>query len=542
MRKKWLWFFILLFLGGGAFHLYQGSHQPIQGGIMGASSRAGHLLREGKFPPVEKTTHTEVVIVGGGISGLSAAWQLNRKGIHSFQILELEKQLGGNAQSGRNEVSAYPWGAHYVPLPGPAEVYVRQLFEELGVIQGYDKKGLPRYNELYLCSDPQERLYLNGTWQDGLLPQTGVTNEDRKQYKAFFTAMDYFRGAVGFDGKRAFCIPIDLSSQDPSFLKYDQISMAELLVQKGWTSPFLKWYVDYACKDDYGTHMEKVSAWAGIHYFASRIGRASNSAENSVLTWPEGNGWLVNRLVEKVGAYGRCNSLVYNVEKRDKEVWVDFYDLTTQKSERMICKAVIFSAPRFVASHVVKALRDHPPAYLPAFTYAPWMVANLTVDELQHSQGVAPAWDNVFFKSESLGYVTATHQNIERYPKTKTVLTYYYPLCEGEPTEERQKAIARSYKDWTDLILGDFKKVHPDIKEKLNELNVWIWGHGMIRPTVGFIWGKERKEVLKSTPPIFFAHSDMSGISIFEEAQYRGVKAADEVLKFLKSKGLKQSK
>jgi hypothetical protein len=53
----------------------------------------------------------------------------------------------------------------------------------------------------------------------------------------------------------------------------------------------------------------------------------------------------------------------------------------------------------------------------------------------------------------------------------------------------------------------------------------------MPRATPGFIWGEARAQMQKSVGRIHFAHSDMSGISIFEEANDHGVRAADEVLK-----------
>jgi hypothetical protein len=40
----------------------------------------------------------------------------------------------------------------------------------------------------------------------------------------------------------------------------------------GLTDPHLRWYLDYCCRDDYGAGIATVSAWAGIHYFASRHG------------------------------------------------------------------------------------------------------------------------------------------------------------------------------------------------------------------------------------------------------------------------------
>jgi hypothetical protein len=38
---------------------------------------------------------------------------------------------------------------------------------------------------------------------------------------------------------------------------------------------------------------------------------------------------------------------------------------------------------------------------------------------------------------------------------------------------------------------------------------------------------------LRQQPPIFTAHSDMSGISLFEEAYTHGVRAAENVLAHL---------
>src|SRR4051812_34461316 len=88
----------------------------IKGKIMGASASVGHLLRDQQFgEPVEMTVK-DVVIIGGGVSGLSAARALQKQGINQFTLLDLEAHVGGNAASGSNAVSAYPWGAHYVPV------------------------------------------------------------------------------------------------------------------------------------------------------------------------------------------------------------------------------------------------------------------------------------------------------------------------------------------------------------------------------------------------------------------------------------------
>ena len=55
-------------------------------------------------------------------------------------------------------------------------------------------------------------------------------------------------------------------------------------------------------------------------------------------------------------------------------------------------------------------------------------------------------------------------------------------------------------------------------------------GHAMVRPTPGFLDSPIRKYLQKGRDRLFFAHSDLSGLPLFEEAQYRGVTAADAAL------------
>lgn len=524
-------------LVGGAMAFLQYSKKPksvIPGRILGANSKIGHKLREGGFPSPSETQHSEVAIVGGGIAGLSAARRLKKAGHEDFQLLELDHEPGGNSISGKNEISAYPWGAHYVPLPSADNLEVIRLFEELGIIVGYDKDHLPIYDEFYLCSDPTERLFLHGAWQEGLIPQVGTSDSDRRQYQEFFSAMENFKSMKGRDGKTAFSIPVDSSSQDPELIKLDAISMDEYMDRHHWNSEPLRWYINYCCRDDYGAESKEVSAWAGIHYFASRRGKASNAPAQTVVTWPEGNGWLAKKLKEAVHSKIRTSALVFNVEKQvDGSVAVDYFDIEKNSVVRIRSKAVVFAAPRFVANHVVKSQRQTR-SHEVKTEYSPWMVANISLDYLPHEEGAPLSWDNVLYRSDSLGYVDATHQDLKMRPR-KTVLTYYMPLSSKSPSESRAEALGKKHDEWCDFILKDLSHAHPDIESHVQNIDVWLWGHGMIRPKPGFIWGEGRKQLLLNEPPVYYAHSDMSGISIFEEAYIRGVHAADEVLKNIRA-------
>jgi len=156
------------------------------------------------------------------------------------------------------------------------------------------------------------------------------------------------------------------------------------------------------------------------------------------------------------------------------------------------------------------------------------MVANLTVDRLPEGA----AWDNVLFDSPSLGYVVATHQNLRIAPGP-SVLTYYLPLTVPNPETARTWMLERSWRDWVSLILADLAQAHPEIESLVTHVDIMLWGHAMIRPVPGFVWGEARRRAAERHGAIRFAHSDMSGISLFEEAQYHGVRAAEEVMREL---------
>jgi len=510
-----------------------GAARTFSGGIVGAASAVGHRLRDGKFPPPSETIEVEAVVLGGGIAGLAAGRQLQRRGMRDFLLLELEDEIGGNARGGKNAVSAYPWGAHYLPLPSEESTEVTALLEELQLITGYNSEGAPLYDEYALCADPMERLFVNGRWQEGLIPRLDVAPRDRTEIDAFLAQMEIFRKARGADGRRAFAIPVDRSSRDPEFLRLDQMTIAAYLDAQGWKTEPLRWYVDYCCRDDYGAGFDQISAWAGIHYFASRNARAGNASAGAVLTWPEGNRWLAHKLSEPLRRQIRSRALVWKIETQENTgVVVNYLDLAREITVRVKARGAICALPRFVANRLIQGASQSGPK--PDLVYSPWLVANLTLSALPGGGGEALAWDNVFRQGRSLGYVVATHQGLTSHPR-ETVITYYQPLDDGAPAAARQAALDRSYESWCDQILGELSRAHPKLVDLVTHLDVWLWGHAMIRPTPGFIWGEARSRLQTPVGNIVFAHSDMSGISIFEEAYTRGTHAADVVAKKLHS-------
>jgi len=504
------------------------NHRNIHGTLIGASAATGHLLRDKTFATPSVVEDKEVVIVGGGISGLSAARYLYQSNVRDFVLMELEQQVGGNASSGSNEVSAYPWGAHYIPTPNNNLKEYLTFLESCGVITGYDK-SLPVYNDYYICFDPEERLYINGSWQEGLVPQLGVSDQDKQQLKDFFRQMETFRHAKGKDGKDAFAIPVDTSSVDDNFTRLDSFTMKQWMDEQGYTGEYIRWYLNYCCRDDFGTPYDKISAWMGIHYFAGRKGVGANVNYHDVITWPQGNGWLAEQLKKDYHPLIKTQHMVVSVKPVEDAVLVTYLDVQTNALHAIRAKHCVLAVPQFVAARLlqdaerIQLVHGH-------LQYVPWLVANLKVNELTERSGMPACWDNVIYRSASLGYVEATHQLVKQESKQRN-LTYYLPLTALDPVAQRKEAIKKTYSEWVDLMMDDLKLVHPDIAEKTEQLDIMLWGHAMIQPLPGLAFGQIRKQL--SAPVnnrIHFAHTDIAGISIFEEAFYQGLNAAKAII------------
>ncbi len=498
----------------------------------------GHRIRDGALPSLgaERWTRVGTVIVGGGVAGLSAARRLLRAGYDDFVVIELEAVAGGTARAGANATSPHPWGAHYITAPMKDNRDLIGMLREVGVIEAISPEGEPTFCEQYLCREPQERLFHEGRWYEGLYLHTGESELDKAQYASFRARIGQYAALRDGKGRRAFALPVAECSDDASLTALDSLTMSEWLAKNAFTSERLRWLVDYACKDDFGSRTHQTSAWAAIHYFASRL--APPHDPQPVITWPQGNGWLVAKLMEAAGPHLRFGLVAadLNPVERDGKPGVDVIAVGAPPlAAGFHAERVIFAAPQFIARATVRPYRDAPPPHLSAFTYGSWMVANLTLSgrprASPHGFGATMAWDNVLRDSPSLGYVVATHQTGRDHGPT--VLTYYYPLTDDDVHAARKRLFAAGRDEWADVALADLERAHPDIRQVTTRIDIARWGHAMARPAPGMMFGGARQAAARPFRGIHFAHTDLSGIALFEEAFAQGTRAADEVLRGL---------
>lgn len=498
-------------------------NRPIAGSIVGGAHNRGHKLRDGFRPTPDRWEELPVVIVGGGIAGLSASWRLQRAGFGDFAVLELEDVPGGTARSGESAITPFPWGAHYVPVPSPDNAPALRLLEEVGAVTGHDASGRPVFAEEMLCREPQERLFYRGEWFDGLYPRIGASSEDTRQFQELEREMRRWAGWRDASGRRGFALPREKGSDDAVIRALDEQSFDQFLHAHGWTSPRLRWFAEYACRDDFGATLAQTSAWAGVHYFASRLEKPEG-ASAELLTWPEGNGRLVHHLAGVAGPQLRTRAMVTSVHSSATGVEV-VYATASGEVVGLRARSVVFALPRFLEPYLVTGAADRSAR---EFVYGSWMVANLTLRDRPQSRGFPLCWDNVLYDSPSLGYVVATHQTGRDHGAT--VFTYYRPFPEDDVRQTRTRLLATPWDEWVRRIVADLAPAHPDIESLLDRVDVYLWGHAMVRPRPGFLWSEALRSASRSLPRIHFAHTDLSGMALFEEAQHWGIHAAEAAL------------
>ena len=513
-----------------------GAPASFEPALVGQSPERGHRLRSAVDldSTIAERRKAAVVIVGGGVAGLSAAWRLRAAGITDVELLELEPELGGTARSGAHARSAYPMGAHYLPTPPRECSELLGLLRELGLlVDTRHADGSPEFVTTAVCPAPLERHHLGKTWHPGLYPGEDESQAEADDAARFWDRLRELDRARDAHGRRLFRLPVRRSS--PELRALDRISMATWLDQLGITSWRLRWYVDYACRDDYGCTVEQTSAFAGLHHFLAR--GLEDAHDREILTWPGGNGELVRRLADRVtlGERLRRDQLVYAIDPDRGEVRVR--DLVGERSVSIEAEAILWAAPRFLLAHVLPRGRDPiaAPGLADGPTYAPWLVANLELREPPAGLGAALAWDNVPViedpRARNLGYVVATHtqDRVDAYTPG-AVISYYQPLVADDPAglaQARARLLAGEARDWSEHVLTALERMHPNIRATTTAVHVHRWGHAMIRPVPGWLFGDGIAAARAPIGRVLPCATDVGGLPLFEEAFYAALEAAD---------------
>jgi hypothetical protein len=392
----------------------------------------------------------------------------------------------------------------------------------------------PLFDARFLVPASAARLLYRGQWQAGTLPSEGVSAAEQADHSRFLQIVAFYREARGSDGKRAFSLPLEGSSADEKFLKLDQYSLRTWLQESGFTAPTLYWYLDYCCRDTYGRHLDEISAWAGMHVFCSREGLAANAEPGARLAWPQGLAALTAQLEASArlreqwlsGAVARLRVTAEGVE-----ALVVSESNSGLRTTRVRARYAVAAMPLHVLQYVFKegpgygfvAQRDVP-------RYAPWVVSNFILSTAPSERaGVPLRFRNAIYGEPGLGYL-ANPSTTQAKP-ARRVFTGFHALADVEPEAARAWLERAGVKELSSAVMRDMKPAYGwHLPLRLERVAMTVRAHAMAVPEPGFLSNTGRTALRSSGGPLYFAHTDLSGLSLFEEASWWGYRAATQII------------
>jgi protoporphyrinogen/coproporphyrinogen III oxidase len=442
------------------------------------------------IPPV--SARRDVVIVGGGVSGLTAAQLMPNR---DWLLLEKEPHLGGNAFMMDFHGAGYATGAAFVESEVAAA-----MGEELGL------KPLP--------IDNWDGSIINGefvadTWGAGLdrLPYSPSVRESFKKFRKAMLAINVEKRARELD--------------NTPFSQFLQ----------GYAPEIKAWFDAYG-PSNWGSRTQDTSSMVAIEEVQAFAGE-KRSDERS--TWPGGLGALSKKLAEKLRPKYKermvNGATVIAVRPQRSSVEVSYMhggQITT-----VAAKAAIMALPKLMALHVVEGLPQAQRAAMQKIRYAPYPVVNLIYDKVVFDKG----YDTWVPGYSFTDFIVAdwTIRNRAGYKRAYNILTCYTPMRETERglllTDDGTRAIAAR-------VLQDMKTV---LRSDVDPLEVHIYrrGHPMYMVTPG-----NHTQVLplarRPMQRVFFANTDSIGpVSTTSTAIIAARRAVAQANKLLAGQGRK---
>jgi hypothetical protein len=474
---------------------------------MGDQFAGGHDLRDGKLPALTGgllEAASDVVVVGGGISGLTAAYELAKAG-RRVTLVEQAEEIGGNAKSAKWGSIDYSIGAAYFTRPDEGDP-LETLYREIGVLDRAVQ--VPKGEALW--SGKLVEGFWGGATQSGAAVDStkSVADTLRRVYDDRYPDIPWTKQTAGWSKSQ--------------FERMDRLPFSTYLEQLE-APTHVRQFCEYYCWSSFGGSATEISSYAALNFITAEFG--------DILALPGGNAGVARALADALRAKGASlvtHHFVGAVKQGDDGVEVVALDGDVVR--RFPARSCVVALPRFIAGRIVEGFGDDRRALVAQMKWRAYVVANVL---LSKRPGVE--WYDAYRVEEldprDIGWTDLIVADFVASQKSDhCVLTAYRALpYDGGRTEllthddfpRHREKVRRDLLPW----LGALGLTEDDIVD----INLARWGHPLVLAQPGQLASGRLEALSKPLGRVAFAHQDRFGVPAIETAIQAGMAAAAEV-------------
>ena len=548
--------------------------------------KTAHQIRSGKFSNQEKMAidtneEFDLVVVGGGFSGLSAAYHFNRLN-PSGRVLILDNHpiFGGEAKRNDFIVNGVhisgPQGSNDFGLPsldgGPDDYFTalnmpREFNYTEPTGSAVDMR-IPIDNYDYLTW--QERSYDVGHFFDGAATpwvkdvwESGLQSTPwSKEVQAAFQRVRSIEG----------------SKQTDQWL--DTVTLKSYYEKNLGLPPEVIAFYDPIMASIIGLGCDGISAYWGKYFDMPGFKKPDLYDAGYLQSFPGGNAGIARHFVKKLNPeaiegksfeeilFGkinfakldhadktvrmRLNSTVVAVEHISEISNKEHVQITYANGEvlsRLKAKTVVMASGGWVNRHVLKDMPDSYHSAYAKFGHSPVLVANVALTNWRFLErlGVAAAlWNGGFgFTCNIRRPMIVDGQSQPLDPDKPIVMTFYAPIFKSGLSRKNQGIIGRA-----ELLGTSFADYERQIREQMTAMfsaggfdpvkdiaGIILnrWGHAYVNPDLGFMFGDNNElsapDVIRQPyGRIAIGHSELRGHQYWNGAAGEGRRAVEALI------------
>jgi spermidine dehydrogenase len=560
---------------------------------------AAHLIRDELTDAmlaevVDTGEEYDLVIVGGGFSGIGAAYQFYKQHGEKGKCLILENHpvYGGEAKQNEFDVDGYrlygPQGSNDFGVPDKdGDDLIANIYRDTGLPFEYEavaqdstktkiKAPLEHFYGVYWDEERYDTGYFLG--EDADTPWVINPRSDRL---ARMPWSDEFKAELNraFDDKEEYYEGEDLDRW------LDSMSYKELLEDvmgfsanvTDYFDPILAISMGGVGADAYSAYSAQMLEMPGthIHY------QFDINDEESAFSFPGGNSGIFRHIVNylipgSIEGGGSFEEILSNpidfaaLDKPDNPVSIRLnataIDVRHAKdaesvsviyhehgeAKKVKAKTVVMSIGGWVARNIVSDMPAPIEEAYSQFYHSPILVVNVALRNWRFLDklGIAAGrWFEGFGNFFAIRRPMITGDLTQPFePGKPTVMTFYVPFNNpGYPLEAqgvvgRAELLSKSYADYEKEIIDQMTSMFGDhgfdAEKDIAGIVLNRWGHAYISPQPGFHFGKDGKEapreiVRRGHGRIQFGHSELTGYMSNTRAMNEGARAARAAMDLL---------